>query len=88
MAQTILITCSTDGTDKLAAIQLTKEGHKVLLHGRTNDKGNARGSFGDAHPNAYNQAKIEQLIAATDRILSKSAEQDPASTIQRYPAFV
>ena len=34
----ILITGSTDGIGKLAAIQLAKEGHAVFLHGRNTDK--------------------------------------------------
>ncbi len=34
MNKTILITGSTDGIGKLAAIQLAKDGHTVLLHGR------------------------------------------------------
>lgn len=34
----ILITGSTDGIGKLAAIQLAKEGHVLYLHGRTEEK--------------------------------------------------
>lgn len=36
--KTILITGSTDGIGKLAAIKLAKENHKILLHGRTRAK--------------------------------------------------
>ncbi|MEM9675442.1 MAG: SDR family NAD(P)-dependent oxidoreductase [Bacteroidota bacterium] len=36
--KTILITGSTDGIGKLAAIKLAKEGHQVLLHGRNREK--------------------------------------------------
>lgn len=41
MNKTILITGSTDGIGKLAAIQLAKEGHKVYVHGRNLEKLNA-----------------------------------------------
>ena len=34
MKKTILITGSTDGIGKLAAIKLAKEGHEIYLHGR------------------------------------------------------
>lgn len=36
--KTILITGSTDGIGKLAAIKLAKDGHKVFLHGRNGEK--------------------------------------------------
>ena len=38
MKRTILITGSTDGIGKLAAIQLAKEGHEIFLHGRNAEK--------------------------------------------------
>lgn len=38
MTKTILITGSTDGIGKLAAIQIAKEGHNVYLHGRKPQK--------------------------------------------------
>ncbi len=38
MKITILITGSTDGIGKLAAIKLAKEGHKLYLHGRSQQK--------------------------------------------------
>ena len=36
--KTILITGSTDGIGKLAAIKLAKDGHRILLHGRNKEK--------------------------------------------------
>jgi len=38
MKKTIIITGSTDGIGKLAAIKLAKDGHKIYLHGRKVDK--------------------------------------------------
>ncbi|MDT0557149.1 SDR family NAD(P)-dependent oxidoreductase [Ichthyenterobacterium sp. W332] len=38
MSKTILITGSTDGIGKLAAIKLAKEGHSIYLHGRNSEK--------------------------------------------------
>ena len=36
--KTILITGSTDGIGKLAAIKLSKDGHQILVHGRSSEK--------------------------------------------------
>lgn len=38
MSKTILITGSTDGIGKLAAIKLANEGHKIIVHGRNSTK--------------------------------------------------
>ena len=38
MKKTILITGSTDGIGKLAAIKLAKDGHEIFLHGRNAQK--------------------------------------------------
>ena len=38
MTKIIVITGSTDGIGKLAAIKLAKEGHQLFLHGRNGDK--------------------------------------------------
>lgn len=38
MKKTILITGSTDGIGKLAALKLAKDGHEIYVHGRNADK--------------------------------------------------
>ena len=38
MTKTILITGSTDGIGKLAALKLAEAGHQVYVHGRNADK--------------------------------------------------
>jgi len=38
MSKTILMTGATDGIGQLAAKLLVKDGHKVLLHGRSAEK--------------------------------------------------
>ncbi|MEM6718878.1 MAG: SDR family NAD(P)-dependent oxidoreductase [Bacteroidota bacterium] len=38
MKKTIIITGSTDGIGKLAAIQLAKDGHEIYIHGRNPEK--------------------------------------------------
>ncbi|AWV97150.1 SDR family NAD(P)-dependent oxidoreductase [Arcticibacterium luteifluviistationis] len=38
MSKSILITGSTDGIGKLAAIKLAKDGHQLYLHGRSEEK--------------------------------------------------
>lgn len=34
-----------------------------------NDKGDVKGHFGEAHPDAYSEQKIAQLIQTTDAII-------------------
>ncbi|MDT0540652.1 MULTISPECIES: SDR family NAD(P)-dependent oxidoreductase [Croceitalea] len=36
-----------------------------------NDKGDPRGTFGEAHADAYNEIKIGQLISATEELLTR-----------------
>ncbi len=38
MKKTILITGSTDGIGKLAALKLAKDGHQIFIHGRNEEK--------------------------------------------------
>jgi len=35
-----------------------------------NDKGDMKGTFGEAHPDAYDEAKIDKLIGVTEEILA------------------
>ncbi|MEM1257147.1 MAG: SDR family NAD(P)-dependent oxidoreductase [Bacteroidota bacterium] len=35
-----------------------------------NDKGDSRGTFAEAHPDAYNSKKIKDLVATTEKLLS------------------
>ena len=80
--KTIFITGSTDGIGKLAAVELAKAGHEVFLHGRSKEKlagvmeevkslsKNEKVAFGNAHPDAYDGAKIMRLLEVTE-VLTK-----------------
>ena len=60
MNKVILITGSTDGIGKLAAIKLAKEGHTLYLHGRNAEKLSAVVSEIKAHSN---NSSIDGLVA-------------------------
>lgn len=58
--KTILITGSTDGIGKLAALKLAKEGHHIYLHGRSKDK---LKTVIQEIKTQYNNDKIDGFIA-------------------------
>ncbi|APD07292.1 3-hydroxybutyrate dehydrogenase [Flavobacteriaceae bacterium UJ101] len=60
MKKTIIITGSTDGIGKLAAIQLAKEGHEIYLHGRNQTK---LATVIEEVKNASNNANIKGFVA-------------------------
>ena len=60
MTKTILITGSTDGIGKLAAIKLAKDGHEIYLHGRNADK---LASVISEVKNTSNNEKIKGFVA-------------------------
>ena len=74
MNKVILITGSTDGIGKLAAIKLAKEGHEVYLHGRNPEKlASAIAEVRDSSENA----KVKGFIADLSDLIAvqKMAQQ-------------
>ena len=58
--KTILITGSTDGIGKLAALKLAKEGHEILVHGRNSKK--VENTISEIKDSTANQ-KISGLVS-------------------------
>jgi len=81
MKKTILITGSTDGIGKLAAIKLAKDGHEIYLHGRNAQKltnvvseikqlsnnENIKGFVADF----FDLAAVKQMAVAINQAISK-----------------
>ena len=83
MEKTILITGSTDGLGKAVATRLAKQGHRVLLHGRDPDKGEAvlaeiAAASGNTSLTYYNAdlSSLKQVKAMASDILSSQDRLD------------
>jgi NAD(P)-dependent dehydrogenase (short-subunit alcohol dehydrogenase family) len=83
MQKTILITGSTDGLGKAVATRLAKQGHKVLLHGRDPDKGEAvladiSAASGNTSLTYYNAdlSSLKQVKAMASNILASQNRLD------------
>ena len=60
--KTILITGSTDGIGKETAKQLAKKGHRIIIHGRNQDKAqNVKKELNSINPEAAHQIAIADL---------------------------
>ena len=60
--KTILITGSTDGIGKETAKQLAKKGHRIIIHGRNQDKAqNVKKELNSINPEAAHQITIADL---------------------------
>ncbi len=72
--KTILITGSTDGIGKLAALKLATDGHRIIMHGRNPTKlaaciSELKTATGNAHINGYvadfaNMDSLRQMLSA------------------------
>jgi NAD(P)-dependent dehydrogenase (short-subunit alcohol dehydrogenase family) len=61
---------ATKGSDILYDLAISDEYKDSTGNYFDNDKGNPKGRFTDAHPDAYHQEKINQLLSATEKYLS------------------
>jgi len=78
MKKVILITGSTDGIGKLAAIKLAKDGHALILHGRNENKLKTTSEeIKKAAPNAEPSSYLADLSTLNDVLsLSKQIAKD------------
>ncbi|MEM8836794.1 MAG: SDR family NAD(P)-dependent oxidoreductase, partial [Pseudomonadota bacterium] len=78
MAKTILITGSTDGIGLLTAKMLAEEGHRILIHGRSEEKlANARASIdGDVEGYLADLSSLEDVAALGETIRAQHKKLD------------
>jgi short-subunit dehydrogenase len=81
--QTILITGATDGLGKAVALELAKEGHCLLLHGRNPQRGKAimeqiANETGNKNLKYYNAdfAELAQIEKLAQQILDNESRLD------------
>lgn len=78
MTKTILITGATGGIGQLTAKTLAAEGHKVLLHGRSDEKlqAAAREVQGDTETYRADLSRLDEVRALAEAILSRHDRLD------------
>lgn len=78
MSKTILITGATDGIGLLTAKSLAAEGHKVLLHGRSDDKLQAAATEVGGTSETYRAdlSNLQQVEAMAQQIISRHDQLD------------
>ena len=77
MTKTILVTGATDGIGLLAAQKLSKEGHRVLLHGRNAEKlARAAEALGGAATYRADLSKMGDVVAMADAVTADHARLD------------
>ena len=78
--KTILITGSTDGIGKETAKQLAKKGHRIIIHGRNQDKAlNVKKELNSINPEAGHKIAIANLQSqkqVLDLIVKLKEEED------------
>lgn len=80
---TILVTGSTDGIGKATAMALAREGHRVLVHGRNKEKGEAvveaiRGQAGKTDPDLFlaDLSSFRQIRGLAAHVLARYPRLD------------